>query len=159
MIILLFYHPDISHLNIYEPLFNPFDANDFIFNPHYFCWLGRPTVLITSGEHYGAVLNQAFDYQKYLKTLRLYGFNLTRTFSGVYCEHAGAFKIEGNTLAPKKGDLLCPWARSKEGGYANGGNKFDLTQWDPVYFKRLHDFLREAGKREVVVEALQEVAV
>ena len=25
-------------------------------NPHYFVFNGRPTVLITSGEHYGAVL-------------------------------------------------------------------------------------------------------
>lgn len=31
-------------------------------NPHYFVYQGRPTVLITSGEHYGAVLNLAFDY-------------------------------------------------------------------------------------------------
>ncbi|NQT03596.1 MAG: hypothetical protein HQ580_16325, partial [Planctomycetes bacterium] len=61
-------------------------------NPHYFLWRGKPTVLITSGEHYGAVLNRAFDYKKYLKTLESYGFNLTRTFSGAYCEPIGAFK-------------------------------------------------------------------
>jgi hypothetical protein len=24
---------------------------------HYFLWRGKPTVLITAGEHYGAVLN------------------------------------------------------------------------------------------------------
>ncbi len=34
-------------------------------NPHYFLWRGQPTVLITSGEHYGAVLNADFDYVKY----------------------------------------------------------------------------------------------
>ena len=33
-------------------------------NPHYFLWRGQPTVLITSGEHYGAVLNADFDYAK-----------------------------------------------------------------------------------------------
>jgi hypothetical protein len=38
-------------------------------NPHYFLWRGQPTVLITSGEHYGAVLNADFDYAKYLETL------------------------------------------------------------------------------------------
>jgi len=54
-------------------------------NPHYFLWRGRPTVLITSGEHYGAVLNRDFNYKKYLKTLQSYSFNLTRTFSGAYC--------------------------------------------------------------------------
>ena len=121
-------------------------------NPHYFLWRGKPTVLITSGEHYGAVLNQAFDYKKYLKTLESYGFNLTRTFSGAYCEPVGAFKIQNNTLAPAKDMLICPWARSKTGGYANGGNKFDLTKWDSTYFKRLRNFVNEAGKRGVVVE-------
>lgn len=121
-------------------------------NPHYFLWRGKPTVLITSGEHYGAVLNQAFDYKKYLKTLESYGFNLTRTFSGAYCEPIGAFKIQNNTLAPAKDQLICPWARSNIPGYANGGNKFDLTKWDNTYFKRLRNFVNEAGKHGVVVE-------
>src|SRR5262245_29626948 len=35
-------------------------------NPHYFLFRGKPTVLITSGEHYGAVLNLDFDYVAYL---------------------------------------------------------------------------------------------
>jgi hypothetical protein len=121
-------------------------------NPHYFLWRGKPTVLITSGEHYGAVLNRAFNYKKYFKTLESYGFNLTRTFSGAYCEPIGAFKIQNNTLAPAKDKLICPWARSNIPGYANGGNKFDLTKWDNTYFKRLRNFVNEAGKRSVVVE-------
>jgi len=121
-------------------------------NPHYFLWRVKPTILITSGEHYGAVLNREFDYTKYFKKLQAHGFNLTRTFSGAYCEPPGAFKIENNTLAPRKRKLLCPWARSNQGGYANGGNKFDLTKWDKQYFQRLHDFVKEAGKRGVVVE-------
>jgi hypothetical protein len=121
-------------------------------NPHYFLWRDRPTVLITSTEHYGSVLNRAIDYRKYLATLASYGFNLTRTFSGAYCEAPGAFSIRDNNLAPAAGDLLCPWARSETPGYANGGNKFDLTRWDPAYFKRLRDFIAEAGKRGIVVE-------
>ncbi len=121
-------------------------------NPHYFLWRDRPTVLITSGEHYGAVLNRAFDYTKYLDTLAGNKFNLTRTFSGAYCEPVGAFNIENNTLAPAAGDLLCPWARSDVPGYANGGNKFDLTRWNPTYFDRLRDFLAAAGQRRIVVE-------
>ena len=121
-------------------------------NPHYFLWRGRPTVLITSGEHYGAVLNRAFEYKKYLKTLESLEFNLTRTFSGAYCEPSGAFKIQNNTLAPARGQLICPWARSKTPGYANGGNKFDLNGWDAAYFKRLRDFVGEASQRGVVVE-------
>ncbi|MCK4291563.1 MAG: polysaccharide lyase [Planctomycetes bacterium] len=121
-------------------------------NQHYFLWRGKATILITSGEHYGAVLNRAFDYAKYLAKLESHGFNLTRTFSGAYCEPVGAFSIKNNTLAPAKGKLICPWARSGTPGYANGGNKFDLTKWDGDYFKRLRGFVAEAGKRGVVVE-------
>src|SRR4051794_10247153 len=33
-------------------------------NGHYFLFRGKPAVLITSGEHYGAVLNRDFDFVK-----------------------------------------------------------------------------------------------
>lgn len=121
-------------------------------NPHYFLFRGKPTIIITSGEHYGAVLNQDFDYRKYLDTLARDGLNATRTFSGTYCETPGNFNIVSNTLAPHAGRLLCPWARSSTPGYANGGNKFDLTKWDSAYFARLKDFVRYAGQRGVIVE-------
>src|SRR5438128_8160761 len=121
-------------------------------NPHYFLFRGKPTVLITSGEHYGAVLNLDFDYAKYLDTLAEDGLNLTRTFSGAYVEPAGAFNIASNTLAPSPGRFLCPWARSGTPGYANGGNKFDLAKWDNAYFERLKDFVARAGERGIVVE-------
>ncbi|MFP4055487.1 MAG: hypothetical protein ACLF0G_01315 [Candidatus Brocadiia bacterium] len=121
-------------------------------NPHYLAWRGKPTVLVTSGEHYGAVLNLDFDYLPYLDELQAHGLNLTRTFSGVYCESAKSFGIKGNPLAPKSGRLVCPWARSDQPGYANGGNKFDLTRYDEAYFERLKDFLAQAGRRGIVVE-------
>jgi len=121
-------------------------------NPHYFLFRGKPTVLITSAEHYGVVLNLDFDFRKYLDTLAKDGLNNTRTFSGAYVEPLGAFKIARNTLAPDKGRFICPWERSDTPGYPNGGNKFDLTKWDGEYFKRLKDFVTYAGKRGVVVE-------
>jgi hypothetical protein len=121
-------------------------------NPHYFLFRGKPALLITSAEHYGAVLNLDFDYRKYLDTLARDGLNNTRTFSGAYVEPLGAFKITRNTLAPDKGRFICPWARSDTPGYPNGGSKFDLTKWDVEYFKRLQDFVTHAGRRGVVVE-------
>jgi hypothetical protein len=121
-------------------------------NPHYFLFRGKPTLVITSGEHYGAVLNLDFDYVKYLATLARDGLNGTRTWSGAYCEPSDAFSIADNTLAPHAGKFICPWARSRQPGYANGGNKFDLSKWDKAYFKRLKDFLSQARKREIVVE-------
>ncbi len=120
--------------------------------PRYFEWNGKAVAFVTSGEHYGAVLNPDFDYEKYLDTLKANGMPLTRIFSGGYVEPVGAFGIERNTLAPKGDRFLAPWKRSSTPGYAGGGNKFDLDQWDPEYLKRLKAFLTAAGKRGIVVE-------
>lgn len=122
-------------------------------NPHYFLFHGKPTVLITSGEHYGAVINRKFNYTVYLNTLQASGFNLTRTFAGTYREIPGTFGIAGNTLAPTSpGDFVCPWARSNIPGAGDGGNKFNLNSFNPAYFKRLENFVAEADKRGIVVE-------
>jgi hypothetical protein len=122
------------------------------FERHYLLYQGLPIVLISSGEHYGAVINRDFNYKKYLQTLAKDGLNLTRTFIGTYVEPTGAFNIESNTLAPAPGRFLAPWRRSSTPGYAGGGNKFDLGRWDDAYFARLNDFLREASKRDIIVE-------
>ena len=82
-------------------------------NTHYFLFAGRPTVLITSGEHYGAVLNRDFDYKRYLDTLRADHLNLTRTFSGSYREVAGNFAIASNTLAPAPGKFARAMAAAR----------------------------------------------
>src|SRR5437764_1205666 len=79
--------------------------------PHYFLFRGKPAVLITSGEHYGAVLNGDFDYLPYLDELHARRFNLTRTFSGMYREIPNSFGIVENTLAPKPERYVCPWPR------------------------------------------------
>ncbi len=124
-------------------------------NPRYFLWRGEPTLLIGSGEHYGAVLNRRFDYRKYLETLSRCGLNHTRLFTGLYVEDNGQLPDgpqAGNTLDPDAGELLCPFARSDTPGYCGGGDKFDLTRWDAAYFDRLGDFVALASQRGVVVE-------
>lgn len=113
-------------------------------NGHYFLFRGKPTVLVASGEHYGAVLNSDFDYARYFDELKRNELNLTRTFSGVYREVSGSFNIRNNTLAPTQQAYVAPWARS--------GDKYDLTKWNDAYFTRLKDFMKAAGERGVVVE-------
>ena len=98
------------------------------------------------------MLNLDFDYRRYLDTLAADGLNYTRVFSGAYVEPQGAFNIARNTLAPAAGRFIAPWPRSTQPGYANGGNKFDLSRWDDAYFARLKDFLTYAGTRNIVVE-------
>jgi hypothetical protein len=120
-------------------------------NPHYYFFQGKPTVLITSAEHYGAVVNGEFDYIPYLNALQAYGLNYTRIYPGVLFEPMGKF-MPGNTLGVKPAKLILPWARSNQPGYLLSGNKFDLDQWNPAYFERLKDFVTQAAKRGIVVE-------
>src|SRR5580692_3403212 len=122
-------------------------------NPHYFEFRGKAVALVTSGEHYGAVLNADVDFHKYLATIDSDGLNYTRIFGGSYVEvPAKSFGILRNDLAPLPNRFIAPWIRSESPGYAGGGNKFDLTRWNPEYFQRYHDFLEDASKRGIVVE-------
>jgi hypothetical protein len=115
-------------------------------NPHYFLYRDKPVILITSAEHYGAVINNAFDFRRYLATLQSDGLNYTRLFGGAYIEvPSRSFGILRNTLAPEPSHLVAPWVRTAAG-------KFDLNQWNPEYFARLRDFVTEAGTRGIIVE-------
>jgi len=113
-------------------------------NPHYFFYQNKPTVIVGSGEHYGAVINPDFNYDVYLKTLQSDGLNITRLFMGAYYEKPGAFGIERNTLAPPRNRLLLPWKKEND--------KYDLTEWNENYFSRLHDFMKKASQAGVLVE-------
>ena len=122
-------------------------------NPHYLFYRGAPMLVVSSGEHYGAVLNPAFDYIRYLDCLEREGMNYTRIFTGgMYFELKWDFGISNNTLAPEEGTVITPWLRSSVEGNRNGGMKFDLDQWDEAYFTRLRDFVYEAEKRGILVE-------
>jgi len=114
-------------------------------NPHYLLFRGKPTILVTSGEHYGAVLNSEFDYVPYLKELKANSFNLTRTFSGIYREVPDSFGIVENTLGPDAKHFNCPWSKDDKG-------KFNLRVYNKAYFERLKDFVQKAGDQGIVVE-------
>ena len=120
-------------------------------NPHYYFYRGKPIILITSAEHYGAVINKDFDYAAYFDALQAHGLNYTRIYPGAMFEPAGKF-MAGNTLGPKPGSLVVPWARSDTPGYRLGGNRFDLDRWDTAYFTRFKDFLAQARRRGIIVE-------
>ncbi|MCX7818014.1 MAG: hypothetical protein N2652_02190 [Kiritimatiellae bacterium] len=121
-------------------------------NPRWFEWRGRALALITSAEHYGAVLNLDFDIRRYLETLEREGLNYTRVFSGAYVEPTNAFNIQRNTLAPAPGRFLAPWVRSDEPGAGDGGTRFDLDRFSDAHLRRLRDFIAEADRRGIVVE-------
>jgi hypothetical protein len=120
-------------------------------NPHYYLLGGKPTILITSAEHYGGLVNGDFDYVAYFDALKAYGLNYTRIYPGFLFEPMGKF-MKGNTLGAKPKSLILPWARSSKPGYSMGGNLFDLDQWNPAFFRRLKDFIAKAAERGIVVE-------
>ncbi|MDG3006117.1 hypothetical protein [Paludisphaera mucosa] len=118
-------------------------------NPRYFEFRGKPTLLITSGDHYGEVLNLALDQRAYLDALHKDGLNNTRTFAGTYRETPGSFNIRDNVLAPIRGRYIAPWVQVQKPGEAE---KFDLDRFDDAYFARLKGFMTLASERGVVVE-------
>jgi len=120
-------------------------------NPHYYLFNGKPTILITSAEIYGAVLNLDFDYVKYLDALAEGGANYTRIYTGAYFEMQDKW-FKNQSIGPADNRHCLPWGRSNIPGYSKGGNKFDLDTWNPDYFKRLKDFISYAGTKGIVVE-------
>ncbi len=120
-------------------------------NPHYFLYKGEPMVLITSAEHYGALLNLDFDYKKYLETLGAEGMNYTRIFTGTYFEIPGeSFSITYNTLAPEEKRVITPWAMVIDD--LSGKYRYDLSSWNEAYFERLRDLMTVAEENNVIVE-------
>ena len=87
-------------------------------NPHYFAYKGKPLVLITTDEHYGAVINLDFDYIPFLDRLHEYGMNLTRIYPGGIIELKDQY-AKGNPLGPAPGRFLLPWKQSA----VTGANK------------------------------------
>ena len=130
----------------------PADAGDPIRllpdNSRYFEYAGEPVVLLTSGEHYGAVLNADFDFETYLKTLQADGMNYCRVFAGTYVEPQGAFNITRNTLAPAPGRFVS----SVQAEDSPDGLKFDVTRDSQAFIDRTHAFLDAAEEAGLIVE-------
>jgi len=123
-------------------------------NPRCFQYKGKPFKILTSAEHYGAVLNADFDYDVYLQEMQRTGQNMTRIFT-FYREKADSIPGPGdmNTLAPTPQASVMPWERvSGQGKAADGLDKFDLNQWNTTYFERLKDFVRKCADHGVVCE-------
>ena len=122
-------------------------------NPHYFIYNGKPLILITTDQHYGAVINLDFDYIGFLNRLQEYGMNLTRIYPGGYVEIKDQY-IKGNPLGPAPDHYILPWKKSAVTGASPflGSYKYDLDKWDPDYFDRLKDFVYQASVRNIIVE-------
>jgi hypothetical protein len=119
-------------------------------NPKYLWFRGKPLVLISASEHYGSVINRPFDYEKYFADAAEHKMTMTRTFL-LYRELQSA-RNPSSPCKPESPDYLSPFVRSGPGKAMDGEPIYDLDQWNPEYFERLHRFLDLASQKGIVVE-------
>ena len=97
------------------------------------------------------MINRNFDYGRYLAEAADKATTLTRCFL-LFRELEGIPLNPHSPCKPRPGEYVAPFARSGPGFAVDGFAKFDLDRWDEEYFARLHGFLAEAARRDVVVE-------
>ncbi|MEO7368740.1 MAG: DUF6298 domain-containing protein, partial [Gemmatimonadaceae bacterium] len=119
-------------------------------NPRVFEFRGKPLVLITATEHYGAVMNRPFDFERYLGDAAEKRMTLTRLFV-LYRELQTALNPY-STCKPESTDYISPYPRMGPGLANDRLAKFDLDHWNPEFFDRLKRFLTCASRSGIVVE-------
>ncbi len=119
-------------------------------NPKYLLFRGKPLALVSASEHYGAVINRPFDYEKYLDDAVTHKITMTRTFL-LYRELQSA-RNPSSPCKPESPDYISPFVRKGPGKAMDGEPVYDLDEWNSEYFDRLHKFLDAASKRGIVVE-------
>ncbi len=119
-------------------------------NPKLFEFRGKPLVLVTATEHYGAVMNRPFLFEKYLADAAKKKITLTRLFT-LFRE----LQLANNpysTCKPESPDYVAPFKRVGPGKALDGEPQYDLDVWNPEFFERLHGFLSLASKYRIIVE-------
>jgi len=117
-----------------------------------FEYKGKPLVFITATEHYGAVMNRPFRFERYLADAGARHHTLTRLF--VLFRELQASINPYSTCKPESPDYIAPFARTGPGRAQDGEPKFDLNTWNPEFFDRLHRFVSLAAEHGVVVEVV-----
>ena len=121
-------------------------------NPKIFEFRRRPTVLLCATEHYGAVMNRPFRFERYLADARDKEQTLTRLFT-LFRELQSPINPY-STCKPESPDYISPFLRVGPELALDGQPKYDLDQWNPEFFDRLHRFMSLAQEYAIVVEVV-----
>ncbi|MCC6456248.1 MAG: cellulase family glycosylhydrolase [Caldilineaceae bacterium] len=121
-------------------------------NPKLFEFRGKPLVLVTATEHYGAVMNRPFNFEKYLADAAEKGITLTRLFM-LFRELQTPINPY-STCKPETPDYIAPFARTGPGRALDHELKFDLDRPNPEFYARLHRFLTLASEYGIIVEVV-----
>ncbi len=119
-------------------------------NPKYFLFRGRPLLLLAATEHYGSVVNRAFDFERYLADAADKRQTMTRNF--LLFREQQSSRNPSSPIKPESPDFIMPWPRVGPAKAADGEPVYDLDQWNPEYFTRLRRFLECASRHGIVVE-------
>lgn len=119
-------------------------------NPKVFEFRGKPLVLLTATEHYGAVLNRPFNYARYLADVEDKRMTMTRLF--LLFRELQTPRNPCSTCKPESAEYVAPYARTGPGWALDGEPKYNLDQWNPEFFVRLHDFMSLASDHGIIVE-------
>lgn len=121
-------------------------------NPKLFEYRGRPRALVCATEHYGAVLNRAFRFESYLADAASRKQTLTRVF--MLFRELQTANNPYSTCKPDTPDYLAPFRRAGPERALDGGLQYDLEQWEPEFFERLHRFLSLASDYGIIAEVV-----
>jgi hypothetical protein len=126
-------------------------------NNRIFEFRGESRLLVCATEHYGAVLNRRFRFERYLADAKEKNQTLTRLFV-LFRELQSAINPY-STCKPESTDYLSPfrrldWDADPDTKALDGEPKYDLAQWNDEFFNRLHGFLSLASEYGVIVEVV-----
>lgn len=121
-------------------------------NPKLFEFRRKPLVLVTPTEHYGAVMNRPFRFERYLADAAEKGITLTRLF--VLFRELQVPMNPYSTCKPESPDYVTPFERTGPGRARDGELKFDLDRPNAEFYERLHAFLSLASDYGVIVEVV-----
>ena len=121
-------------------------------NPKIFEFRGKPRVLVCATEHYGAVMNRPFRFERYLADAAQKSQTLTRLFM-LFREQQSPMNPY-STCKPESPDYITPFKRVGPEIALDGQPKYDLACWNPEFFARLHRFLSLASDYGIVVEVV-----
>ena len=119
-------------------------------NSKCFEFRGKPLALLTATEHYGAVINRPFKFERYLADAAEKKITLTRLF--VLFRELQSDRNPYSTCKPESPDYVAPFLRTGPGIALDGQPKYDLDRWNPEFFERLHRFLGLASEYGIIVE-------
>ena len=119
-------------------------------NPKCFLFRSKPLVFLTATEHYGAVMNRPFRFDRYLRDAAEKHMTLTRLF--LLFRELQSTMNPYSTCKPESPDYIAPFLRTGPSKALDGQPKYNLDRWNPEFFERLQRFLSMASDYGIIVE-------